>query len=507
MEDENILLIDRNINKNQIIKEDEFNLNEYYSINTPYNKILLATGVSLAASYSTSIIATGLSSSIIIWGHVFFSDTAFLIATGAKAVTGIGLIIAIPCLIGGISYNIYKYIKSKKQKEFMEKLANLEDETMKEEREIYLKIFNEFKVYFQNKLKVKFNSIEAQIKHYCNKIIQSINGIMKLFRKKELEKEKKEIKNKIEKIISLNILIIGNTGVGKSTLINEFLKLEKNKSEEGKGHKPMKIDFWPKKYPIYEDDSPIKNINLYDTEGIEKSCKYGNDINSHFLKVKKFLEDKNNKINALWYCVNDNRLDGDEEYINKILSLNEMKIPIIFIYTKAYSNKEEDIETIEEGLKQFEYFKGNKDKFHFVEVISRDYVDRKGETKEKNKGLKELLDLTISLSENSFKYQFYKIINEYYNQKDEIFINNLSNQLKEQFSNIITKKEKDNDNFKKYINDLFNCSYGDYLKIRKDEIIGNYCKTPLCSENENEIDITYKSVEKMLETFETTKDN
>ena len=83
----------------------------------------------------------------------------------------------------------------------MEKLTNLEDETMKEEREIYLKIFNEFKAYFQKKLKVKFNSIEVQIKHHCNTIIKSINQIMKLFRKKELEKEKKEIKKKIEKII------------------------------------------------------------------------------------------------------------------------------------------------------------------------------------------------------------------------------------------------------------------------------------------------------------------
>ena len=380
---------------------------------------------------------------------------------------------------------------------------------MKEEREIYIKVFNEFKAYFQKKLKVKFNSIEVQIKHHCTTIIKSINQIMKLFRKKELEKEKKEIKNKIEKIIYLNILIIGNTGVGKSTLINEFLKLENNKSEEGKGHKPMKIDSWPKKYPINEDDSPIKNINLYDTEGIEKSCKDGNDINSHFLKVKKFLEDKNNKINALWYCVNGNRLDGEEEYIDKTLSLNELKIPIIFIYTKAYSNKEEEIDTIKEGLKELDYFKKNEDKFHFIEVISRDYINKKGETKEKSKGLKELLDLTISLSENSFKYQFYKVINEYYNKKAEFFINDLSSHLKEQFSNIITKKENDDDIFKKYINDIFNCSYGDYLKVKKNEIIGNYSETPLCSENENEneIDITYKSVEKMLKIFEITKEN
>ena len=156
-----------------------------------------------------------------------------------------------------------------------------------------------------------------------------------------------------------------------------------------------------------------------------------------------------------------------------------------------------------------DYFKKNEDKFHFIEVISRDYINKKGETKEKSKGLKELSDLTISLSKNSFKYQFYKVINEYYNKKAEFFINDLSSHLKEQFSNIITKKENDDNIFKKYINDIFNCSYGDYLKVKKDEIIGNYSETPLCSENENEneIDITYKSVEKMLKIFEITKEN
>ena len=141
----------------------------------------------------------------------------------------------------------------------------------------------------------------------------------------------------------MNILIIGSTGIGKSTLINEFLKLEKNKAEEGKSYKPMKIDSWPKKYPINGKDSPIKRIYLFDYEGIEKANNDGNDINSHFLKVQDFINNNDNTINAIWYCVNGNRLDGDEDYINKILNLYKEKIPIIFIYTKAYSYEEEEI--------------------------------------------------------------------------------------------------------------------------------------------------------------------
>ena len=119
------------------------------------------------------------------------------------------------------------------------------------------------------------------------------------------------------------MLVIGNSHLGKSTLINEFLQLKNNKAEEGKSYKPMRIDKWPKKYPLNEDDSPFDNINLYDTEGIEKSNKEGNDIESHFKKIKNFIVKQEifNNINAIWYCISGNRLDGDEEYINKILNL------------------------------------------------------------------------------------------------------------------------------------------------------------------------------------------
>ena len=104
-------------------------------------------------------------------------------------------------------------------------------------------------------------------------------------------------------------------------------------------------------------------------------------------------------------------------------------------------------------------------------------------------------------------FQFYKIINEYFNQKAQVFISNLSNHLKDQFSNIITKGENNYENFKNFINDIFNCSYGDYLQSKNDEKIEYNFETPLSNKNEDEIDITYKSVEKILKKFDITKDN
>ena len=126
------------------------------------SKILIASSIGLVGSYSTSVIATGLSSAIYIGGHIFFGDTAFLITCGGKALTGIGLVIAIPCLIGGISYQIYKHFKSKSVNEYLEKLCDINNNTLKEEREIFLKIFNEFKDYFQNKLKEKYKKEEKK---------------------------------------------------------------------------------------------------------------------------------------------------------------------------------------------------------------------------------------------------------------------------------------------------------------------------------------------------------
>ena len=95
------------------------------------------------------------------------------------------------------------------------------------------------------------------------------------------------------------------------------------------------------------------------------------------------------------------------------------KKPIIFLYTKANSIKEEEIKPIKEGLAQFSFLKQNPNNFHFLEIISRDFTNKKGEIKEKDKGLNKFIKLTIDLSEKSFKCEIYQIINQYYNEKAE----------------------------------------------------------------------------------------
>ena len=68
---------------------------------------------------------------------------------------------------------------------------------------------------------------------------------------------------------------------------NEFLKLKNNKAKEGNTAEPQKIkEGWPKKYPVSEKDTDIKGINLFDTEGIEKTGENGPVEKIYWLKGK-----------------------------------------------------------------------------------------------------------------------------------------------------------------------------------------------------------------------------
>ena len=63
---------------------------------------------------------------------------------------------------------------------------------------------------------------------------------------------------------NFNVLLVGCTGVGKSTLINEFLKLDKNKKAKESDGEPVETkDFIP-----YKGKNNNINYTLYDTNGI-----------------------------------------------------------------------------------------------------------------------------------------------------------------------------------------------------------------------------------------------
>ena len=462
-----------NINETNKMKEDNFKLAiDYYSEDNPFKKVIIGSTVGVVGSFSASIIALGVSGAYISGGILFY-DTAFLVGGYAAIGAAAGLVVAVPAILGGIGYGIYKIVKTKKLKSYMEKISDLNDESAAEEREILSKLTQECMNYYKEYFKVGYEKkLKTLIINDTQEIIKKLKVNSTLINANEI---RERIKREIKDMNFFNIILIGNTGVGKSTLINAFLHLKNNFAKEGDTATPQKIDNWPKKYPVSEKDSDISGINLYDTEGIEKTGT--NNFKNHLDNIVDFIHnprsDLKEKINAIWYCINNNRLDGDEDYINEIFKLfSGLKIPIIFIFTKAYRTCKKEIKMIQAGLNKFEHFQKNPQDLHFKQVVAKELTDEdSGEVIEPKKGLDELLEETMKVSNNIIRAPIMKKISEIFNESSMKLIEKLSKKLQEQYNEIISKHDKLK-TFDKKFYEIFETIYGDAAKWNKSFIEG-----------------------------------
>ena len=233
----------------------------------------------------------------------------------------------------------------------------------KEEKKKLVNYFNSKKGFYQKMIDSKlrqsnipnhkglvknFMSLESARKGYNYKIEECIKKI-----------EKNENSYKIE---YLTVMLVGKSGVGKSTLINNVLKLN-----QGKKAKTGTGKFQTVKMDEYQNEA-VKFLKLIDTRGIELNVQYGAEAVKK--DAKEFIDrqlqsnNANNFVHCIWYCITGNRFEQVE--IDLLYSLKnsygDNNIPIIIVYTQATDNN-----TINEMK---EYIKEKNIDANFIKVLA-----------------------------------------------------------------------------------------------------------------------------------------
>ncbi|MBD2437007.1 GTPase [Nostoc sp. FACHB-110] len=153
-----------------------------------------------------------------------------------------------------------------------------------------------------------------------------------LLEKEEFEQQyQAEYKSLAQEKGKCNAMVIGLTGVGKSTLINSVFRFSKVMTGTGK----------PITKKIEKHSHPNSPITIYDTPGLEADEEKIKRTKEEVIKliVEKRKQDINEHIHFVWYCVNDksNRFqEAEEEWIKDLIKL---EVPVIIVLTQTMNPK------------------------------------------------------------------------------------------------------------------------------------------------------------------------
>ena len=151
--------------------------------------------------------------------------------------------------------------------------------------------------------------------------------------------------------LTLNLLILGQTGVGKSSLINALFGRKVAESRVGP---PVPIEKGIKEYPTELDG---KKVNLFDTEGIEvdKVPKFKEMIDKA-LKERRVDKDIKDWFHSVTYCVQAGGYKIQDFDIEIIKQFVDEGYNVIIALTKSdqlgKAKREEFIEIIKKEVKE-----------------------------------------------------------------------------------------------------------------------------------------------------------
>ena len=283
--------------------------------------------------------------------------------------------------INSINDKYQKMIVEVKQKAAEEKKL-LEEKYKIEQNEHKKEINKEFDEKVEIEIQSEINILKEKFKNqkdiFCMDKIKSFkletlkSVIMALFTKEDIGNMLiKNIKEQLiqlleqpnRKVNHLNILVIGKTGAGKSSLIAEMLRYDNennynigiDNNKNGNSTDNPQPGFWKpttKGKPKYYESKTVPFLRFADTQGIEISSKksenpYG--IDEVEKDVTEFIVNQNKSgnpdlyVHCIWYCFqpHDARIQDDEEELLINLSKNYSieTLPIILVGTKANSQQ------------------------------------------------------------------------------------------------------------------------------------------------------------------------
>lgn len=352
----------------------------------------------------------------------------------------------------------HHYIESDESRRIREQKAEEEKNKAEASKELP-KFLGIIQTDFSSKLLGKISKvkkkIEKELKNYSPSNLKIF--LQKLTKKEKLEEKLIEgSKQESEKILNqsysnnnhFNVLLLGKTGVGKSTLINEILELEESEGAKTGEGKPI-----TKEFDEYISEKR-KGLRFIDSKGIEMG---EHNINAVFNSTKDLIEKKAREgipdklIHCIWYCFKSSNLRFEEVEKNTLTLLmnqyDDNNLPIIIVITQNYDD--EATETMTKFIKdEFKFL--NRD-ITVIPVIAKNKVIVKKKNKlviEKD-GIEELLKISFEKSQKAIYPAFMKSIKEkiiqIFAENTEAKKNKLKKDLKEiaqKILNEITENEK-----------------------------------------------------------------